>query len=184
MVVDPSRRARAHLVGEFRPGQDAALAKFRSLVQSVYPPLPSLGPAEIDLQWGSTYRDLDLHLFICERKSGSVHHVGHRGSVGSVYESPWALRTDDVLEGPGIEQIAVSKWLDAEYHVLVHDYSGASRFPVGDVNVRLSIPDSGVERTIEFRGAPGTWWHVLSIDGATGRVDEINRTFRDCPFPI
>lgn len=183
-MVDPSRRRRTHLIGEFKPGQDAALSEFRNRVQSIYPPLLKLGPAEIALAWGRKYSDLDLHLFICERSSGVTHHIGHRGLEGSPDETPWAHRSPDVLHGPGIESITITRWMDAEYHFLVHDYSGVNGFPVGDTTVSISIPENHVDRKFDFAGMPGRWWRVFSIDGLSGRVAEFNQTLRDCPFPL
>jgi hypothetical protein len=180
--VDRSRRDRTRLIGDFKPGNDTALSTFRNHIQSIYPAPPRLGPGEIVLQWTAQYCDLDLHLFICGGSSDVVHHIGHRGTDGSLDTVPWAHRTLDVLEGPGIERITILRWMDAEYHFLVHDYSGTNGFPVGDVTVSISYPENHVDRKFDYSGRAGRWWWVFSIDGASGQVTQINQALSDCPF--
>lgn len=181
-LVDASRRDRTFLVGNFRPGEDAALARFRDVVRGAYTTL--LAP-RIELRWGSMFRDLDLHLFIRPIADDPPQHIGLGPTHGSLMEPPWAEWPEDVRSSPpGVERITIARWLDADYDVLVHDYSGTPDFPHGDVSVRL-IPSPGVEEHVfSPRDGTGRWWHVCRIHGASGRVEEINSVQADCPYPV
>jgi len=188
-LVDASRRDRTFLVGDFKPGENAALDCFRELVRSAYTTL--LTPritGTIDLRWGPMYRDLDLHLFIqlhiAPFKSQATH-IGFGSTHGSLAESPWAQWSEDIRESPpGVEQMTLSRWLNAEYDVLVHDYSGTAGFPNGEVSVRVFRVPGEAERLFIPRGGTGRWWHVCRIHGAAGRIEEINRVQTECPYPV
>jgi hypothetical protein len=184
-LVDPSRRSRTFLVGDFKPREDVALNRFRELVQGAYPALPTPPfntSAEIELNWSSTFRDLDLHLFIRPSSGGPVKHVG-LGTKGSLNESPWAEWHEDVMNSPpGIERITIARWLDAEYSILVHDYSGSPDFPQGDVTLTMKSAHPASQRTFVPCLGYGRWWEVYGIDGASGRVKEVNRLHAECPY--
>ena len=186
-LVDPLRRDRTYLVGDFKPGGDAALDRFRELVRSAYASqlTPRIrGPVEFELRWGPMFRDLDLHLFIRLPLNGPAQHIGLGATHGNSTESPWAEWHEDIMHSPpGLERMTISRWLDAEYDVLVHDYSGIPEFPRGDITVRLH-PGPGVkERIFAPQHGTGAWWHVCRIDGVSGRIDEINRVYSECPYP-
>jgi hypothetical protein len=187
-LVDPSRRDRTFLVGDFKPGGDAALDRFRELLRGAYttPLTPCItGPIEFQLRWGPMFRDLDLHLFIQPIAPDPLQHIGLRSTHGSLMEQPWAAWPEDVMSSPpGVERLTIARWLNADYDVLVHDYSGTPEFPRGDVSVRL-IPRPGIEeRVFTPREGTGRWWHVCRIHGPSGRIEEINSIQSDCPYPI
>lgn len=187
-LVDASRRDRTFLVGNFKPGGDAALDRFRDLVRGAYTTL--LTPrvmGTIELRWGPMFRDLDLHLFFrlhITPLESEATHIGFGSTQGSLTESPWVEWSEDIRESPpGIERIRISHLLNADYDVLVHDYSGSPGFPQGDMGVRVTLIPGGDERLFVPRGGSGRWWHVCRIHGAAPRVDEINRVYSDCPYP-
>jgi hypothetical protein len=183
-LVDPSRRSRTHLVGDFKPGDATALDRFRDLVRSAYSSILMshiTGTVEFELTWGPMFRDLDLHLFITPTLNGQVEHVG-LGSHGSLVESPWAQWHEDVMTSPpGVERITIARRLDAQYDVLVHDYSSLPEFPQGDLSVRLHSNSDANEHIFVPRNGTGRWWHVCRIDGGSGRVEEINRVYSEYP---
>ena len=184
-LVDPSRRDRTHLVGEFKPGGDAALNRFRELVRGAYASLltPQItGAVEFELRWGPMFRDLDLHLFIAPAPNELAQHIGLGDTRGSLIESPWAEWHEDVMESPpGVERMTIARWLDAQYDLLVHDYSGFPGFPQGDLSVRLHSDNAAQERIFVPQHGTGRWWHVCRIDGISGRIDEINRVYSEYP---
>jgi hypothetical protein len=195
-LVDASRRDRTFLVGDFKPYEDAALDRFRQLVRSAYTTL--LTPritGTIELLWGPMYRDLDLHLFIQLHTSpykSQAMHISFGSTHGSLSKEPWAQWSGDIRESPpGVERMTLSRWFNAEYDVLVHDYSGTQDFPNGEVSVRLFRVPGEAERLFMPRGGTGRWWHVCRIHGVGGRnavdlldIKEINRVSAECPYPL
>lgn len=187
-LVDASRRDRTFLVGDFKPGGNAALDRFRDLVQGAYAYTTPLTPrivGTVELRWGSMFRDLDLHLFVQLHSApfkSQATHIGFGSTHGSLMELPWAEWSDDIQQSPpGIERIAISRWLNAEYDVLVHDYSGTPGFPNSEVSVRVAIVPGDSERLFVPHGGTGRWWHVCRIHGAAGPIEEINRVHTECP---
>lgn len=187
-LVDASRRDRTFLVGDFKPGGDVALERFRALLRDAYVPLltPRItGPIAFELRWGPMFRDLDLHLFIRPMVSDPIQHIGLRSTHGNLMEHPWAAWPDDVMSSPpGLERITIARWLDADYDVLVHDYSGIPDFPRGDVSVRLISGPGAEERVFLPGNGTGRWWHVCRVQGASGRIEEINSIQPDCPYAV
>jgi hypothetical protein len=187
-LVDPLRRNRTFLVGNFKPGEESALNSFRALVRNAYtvPPIPRITEGvNVELRWGPMFQDLDLHLFIQPIDANEARHVGYGAGSGSLTEPPWVEWPEDIRTSPpGIERITISRWLNADYDILVHDYSGNSQFPQGDVSVRM-VQNSGIEKQVFApRGGFGRWWYVCRIHGDTGRVEEINSIHSECPCSI
>lgn len=187
-VVDPSRRGRTFLVGEFRPGNDDALGRFREVVRGAYAAIVTpriTGAIDVELRWGQRFRDLDLHLFIRSVTGQPLQHVGLGAGHGSLIQAPWAAWHEDVRSSPpGIERITIARWLDADYDVLVHDYSGVPDFPEGDVSLRLVSSLSADTRSFAPGNGTGRWWHVCRVRGASGQIDEINSVHQECPFAV
>jgi hypothetical protein len=185
MLVEPSRRDRTFLVGNFKPFEDAALKKFRELVSGAYPPVLRPQGGTIDLSWGPMFRDLDLHLFIQRSdliKSDPVH-IGFNCNAGTLSEEPWVEWSGDVQQSPpGTERMVVARWLRADYDVVVHNYSGTSEFSNGDVAIKVSLPPEDQERVFVPSGEIGRWWHVCRIHGPDCRIEEVNRILPDSPF--
>ena len=85
---------------------------------------------------------------------------------------------------PGAEQLTISRWLNADYDVLIHDYSGSLDFPNGEVTVEVNLIPG--DRKFNFTPSQevGRWWHVCRIRGPECRVEEINRVLTECPYSI
>lgn len=188
-LVGTSRRSRTFLVGDFKPGEDAALDRFRELLRQAYANL--LTPRVqgiINLTWGPLYQDLDLHLFIRLHDvpfESPLEHIGYDSTRGNLMESPWVQWPEDIRESPpGVEQMNVSRWLNAEYNVVVHDFSGTDGFPNGEVSVQVFRVPGEAEANFTSRGGTGQWWHVCRIHGAVGRIEEINLVTTECPYPL
>lgn len=187
-LVEGSRRDRTFLVGNFKPREDGALDRFRDLVRGAYATLlmPRItGTVDLKLTWGPMFRDLDLHLFIRPIGADPARHIGFGSAQGSLVEPPWAEWPEDIMNSPpGVERITIARWLDADYDVLVHDYSGTPMFPHGDVSLRV-IPSPGIEeRVFTPRDGNGCWWHVCRIHGATGRLEDMNSIHTECPCSV
>lgn len=185
-LVDASRRDRTYLVGNFKPGGEAALDAFRALLQTTYkiqvtPPIAA--ELEVELKWDSVYRDLDLHLFIRPIVGDPIQHVGFGSTSGSLTEGPWAEWPKDVRSSPpGVEHITIARLLDADYDLLVHDFSGGPAFSSGHVSVRVTEAPSFKEHVLTPQAGTGRWWHVCRFNGATGRFEEVNSIHLECPY--
>jgi len=188
-LVHASRRDRTFLVGNFRPRVDATLDRFQDLVRMAYSAASTRRTGgTIELHWGPMFRDLDLHLFIQLHTSpfkSQATHIGFGSTHGSLTEEPWVQWSGDIRESPpGLEQMTISRWLNAEYDVLVHDYSGSPAFPKGEVSVGVVLLPRAAKRLFKPQGGTGDWWHVCRIHGPVGRIEEINRIQTECPYPI
>ena len=185
-LVDSSRRDRAFLVGNFKPGENSALDNFRTLIRNSYaiPSIPRIKEGvNFELRWGPMFQDLDLHLFIRPLDNNATQHVGFGATSGSLTEPPWVKWPEDVRASPpGKEQITIARWINADYDILVHDYSGSPHFPQGNVSVLMVLDSCIEERLFIPREGKGRWWHVCKIHGNTGRVVEVNSIHADCPF--
>ena len=184
-LVNPSRRDRTFLVGNFKPFEEAALDQFRQLVRGAYPTVSQPQGGTIDLSWGSMFRDLDLHLFIqrSDLIQSDLVHIGFNSNSGTLSEEPWVEWSGDIQQSPpGTERMVVARWLLADYDVVVHNYSGTSEFSTGDVKIKVLLTPGNQERVFVPVDEIGRWWHVCRIHGPEGRIEEVNRILPECPF--
>lgn len=176
-LVDEGRRDRTFLVGDFRPGNGAAISRFHKLVREAYtvPVEKESTGAIVALRWGAPFRDLDLHILIRAHSSKVSDHVGYGATSGTLRDWPWVSWIKDVTSSPpGLEISVIGQWKNAEYEVWVHDYSGSPGFPDGDVELQLiDLPDGG-EHRFTSRGSTGRWWFVCRIHGPSGAIEEVN----------
>jgi hypothetical protein len=183
-LVDSSRRDRTHLVGNFKPFEDASLDQFRNLLQSAFGKvLTTASGGEINLLWGPQFQDLDLHLFVRMQDplQSETVHLGFGGEDGKLTEKPYASWSGDVQNSPpGTEQITIARWLQADYDLLVHDYSRTAGFPRGDLTLNVVI--GGSEYGFHPPASFGPWWHVCRISGPDAHLEEINQVLSECPY--
>lgn len=186
-LVNPSRRDRTFLVGNFKPSEETALNDFRELVRGAYSTLLRPQEGTIAVSWGPMFRDLDLHLFIQHLdpfKSKPIH-VGFGSNERSLTEEPWVEWSGDTQRSPpGTEQITIARWLNADYDVLIHDYSGTLNFPNGEVSVRIDLVPGDRERLLMPPNKVGRWWHVCRIRGPECQIEDIDQVLTECPFAI
>ena len=132
------------------------------------------------------FRDLDLHVFVnCPSGSSQSkrQHIGFGSSAGSLTEEPWIEWSGDIQESPpGIEEMTISRWIEADYDVFVHDYSGTPDFPNGDVSIRILVTGGGEHLIKPDAAGVGKWWYACRIQGPHCRIDEINDVLEDCPY--
>lgn len=184
-LVNPSRRDRTFLVGNFKPFEEAALDQFRQLVRGASPTVSRPHGGSIDLSWGSMFRDLDPHLFIqrSDLIQSDLVHIGFNSNSGTLTEGPWVEWSGDIQQSPpGTERMVVARWLLADYDVVVHNYSGTSEFSTGDVKIKVVLTPGNQERVFVPVDEIGRWWHVCRIHGPEGRIEEVNRILPECPF--
>jgi hypothetical protein len=77
-LVDPSRKDRTFLVGNFKPFEEIAVNQFRELVRRAYPTTLRPQGGTVELSWGEMFRDLDLHSFYPTDRSQTIRSRSHR----------------------------------------------------------------------------------------------------------
>jgi hypothetical protein len=140
--------------------------------------------AQFTLTWGELPDDLDSHLWT-PNIEGSTYHVFF-GDKGSITEPPYAFLDVDDVTSWGPEHIVIQQTFPGTYYYSVHHFAGESTIPVSNAKVTLLKPD----RTIQEFSPPnavdtgeGWYWHVCTIDGATGEVTEVGTMNQDPPVP-
>jgi uncharacterized protein YfaP (DUF2135 family) len=143
--------------------------------------LLTAGELRIVLSWGERPRDLDAHLWL---PMETPYHLFF-ARTGNLEACPFAALDTDALFGFGPETITVSQRLDGTYVYSVHQFvsadgalttSGAQVqvFDASGLVVTFDVPAQGT----------GEWWNVLSINGATSSITEINQIGNDqAPYP-
>jgi hypothetical protein len=162
--VAPEVHARCHMIGDFRPGEPAALAAFRDLLdETVRRRLPTSADAiqTLAVRWNGD-ADLDLHLEITV--GGRTDTVSYQ-RPGTLDAEPFAHLRRDVRSGPGPEEIVVGRWLPGTYRLSIKAHSG-------DMDGAEPVVTIG-DRTFELPEGAGRWWDVAEIDGATGVITEL-----------
>ncbi len=138
--------------------------------------------AQINLIWGEFPQDLDAHLWTPTIEGFSYHvYFGNPGDLSGV---PYAAYDMDADAGWGPERIVIGQAFPGTYYFSVQQYAGESSIPLSGALVSLIKPD----RTAAEFSPPdsagtgeGWYWHVCSIDGATGEITEINTMTQSPP---
>ena len=190
---------RATVIGEFRPDNPDSLEQFSNIIsdtveqnQSNLPtstptrnPLSSKFPesdssvATIRLVWGTTPKDLDLHLVLRE-ENGHCHHV-YYGEKGHSSELPWAMCDEDIRSGKGPEIISVFKWVPGTYDIYVDNYSEEASLGRSEAIVELIRADTESISAFCPTIGSGKCWRVLQIDTRNNTIEILNRLQQDCP---
>jgi hypothetical protein len=192
--VPDELRPRVFLIGDVRPGSAAAVEEFHNVVRSA---IAAISPREtaassvvrssmvqtastlrsVGLAWGDRIRDLDLSLEITRGGSKTVLDF-HQ--LGSTREEPWAALDHDDRQGPGQETITLARILPDHYRFMVFNYSNESQLADSGATVTLDQGESRIDIHCPHQGA-GRWWHVLDLDGGTGRIEIVNALLPDRP---
>lgn len=137
------------------------------------------------LLWFEPPEDLDAHLWLPPEMPFHVNF----SRKGSLITCPFAeLDRDDILDlddvtPEGTETITISMPLEGTYHYAVFNSSGSPQ--LAGLTATVQVFDSGglFAAFDPPNEGTGRWWNVLTIDGATGRVTEINQLTDDDPAP-
>jgi hypothetical protein len=141
-------------------------------------PLLTAGELRLVLTWGESPSDLDSHLWLPTDRPFHIYYSRR----GNLLDCPFAgLDTDDTTSfGP--ETITISQRFPGTYTYAVHNFSGSPDITTSQAQVQV-FDSSGLVATytVPTEGT-GSWWNVLSIDGETGGITEVN-TIGDDPAP-
>lgn len=191
----PELRDRLHLIGEFRPGSEEALGRFRHLVgeRLALRALPAESPRSqssdvveegarpdptlhrVTLRW-TRARDLDLHVLLARPER--TYHVRF-SDRGSLSREPWMALDADVQQSPGSETIELSRFFGSVYRCFVHSWSG-ERIEDSEAEVEVEFQGSTVRVTCP-RNSSGRWWHVFDWDSSADSLWLVDRLAEEGP---
>ncbi len=130
-------------------------------------PVPKIERALIKLNWANNVRDIDIHLKIIYNDSTYTHiFYSNKGNEH-------VKLNNDIQTGFGPEEISINKLKEAKYHIAVHNYSKEVPLKYSNATIEVKI-GSRVRRYECPKEGDGDWWYVLILDGASGRLSEIN----------
>ncbi len=144
-------------------------------------PLITGDDIRIVLTWGASPSDLDSHLWL---PTESPYHVAF-SRPGDSDDCPFAELDQDDTSAFGPETITISqRFLQGSYLYAVHNFSGSPDLAASQAQVQV-FDSSGLIATFNVPAVgTGVWWKVLSIDGATGALTELNELGDDpAPYP-
>jgi len=135
----------------------------------------------IILTWGEDPRDLDSHLFT-PGISGTTYHIYYRNQ-GSLTYIPYAYLDVDDVNSYGPETVTIANTYPGEYYYSIYHYAGDGSLSTTSA---ATVSLYGTEGFLRSWSVPssgnGLWWNVFSIDGATGRVTNINQISSSPPI--
>lgn len=134
----------------------------------------------LELRWGVAPRDLDSHLWLPEERPYHVYYP----SKGSLAEFPFAQLDVDITTGESPENIKIARRLAGRYVYAVHNYSGETDFASSGASVTVFDERGRAVSTIGNPQGSGRWWHVVDIDGSSGRLTWVNQVQDVPPAPM
>jgi len=141
-------------------------------------PLLSAGELRLVLTWGASPSDLDSHLWL---PAETPYHVAYfrRGSLDAC---PFAELDVDDSTSFGPETITIKQRFPGTYVYAVHQFSSNGSLTTSQAQVQV-FDSTGLIATVNVpTQGTGRWWKVLTLDGATGGITEINQ-IGDGPSP-
>jgi hypothetical protein len=141
--------------------------------------LLSFGEVRLVLTWGEQPEDLDAHLWLPPETPFQVSF----GRKGSLDTCPFAELDTDDTSSFGPETFTISERFEGTYQYAVFNFSDSPELTDSQAQVQVFDP-SGLLTTFNVpTDGAGRWWNVLTIDGATGAITEINELSDADPSP-
>jgi uncharacterized protein YfaP (DUF2135 family) len=150
-------------------------AAFQNLTLS---PNLATGEMRVVLTWGAYPADLDGHLWL---PSTQPSHVFYEAK-GALDASPHAQQDVDDEFSYGPETITIAERVAGTYNYAVGIYAGGSSYDNSEAIVRVYGP-TGLLAEYTPPAGTGSWWHVFSLDGATGTLTPVNVVQAESPAP-
>lgn len=150
------------------------------------------GQRRIVLSWNAHPRDLDTHVLVPDTLTPTsfgyeVNFQSH-GAGDVTTEYPYANLDMDVTSGYGPETVTFGRLVTGTYHYIVYDYSSDTNYPMSDSSgAQVQVFDShGLVYTfhIPTGGGIAHYWHVLDIEGPSGRFIPVNQILASPPWPL
>ena len=142
-------------------------------------PLLAQGELRLVLIWGERPSDLDSHLWLPMETPYHVYY-SRRGNLDTC---PYAALDVDDTSSYGPETITIKeRFLEGTYVYAIHNYSGSPDLTESEAQVQ-AFDSTGLIATFDVpTEGEGTFWNVLTVDGASGAITEVN-ALGDSPEP-
>lgn len=131
-------------------------------------------PCTIELKWGACPKDLDT--WLCLRERDGIHSKVWFQCFGQSDKEPFAYLDCDCRNGFGQETIKIQRWLDADYDVVINNYSGETVIG-GDIEIHISCGQDNYCLTCTRPWNYPLVWHTVHLDSFGFQV--IHRCVRD-----
>ncbi|MFW6676821.1 hypothetical protein ACOAOT_04075 [Lacrimispora sp. AGF001] len=133
----------------------------------------------IILEWNEKPRDLDLSLII--KDVNDSMEISYKNS-GKKEQFPFCEYKVDVRNGFGPEEIIISKWLNKDYTIIVHNFSKEVDLQASSARITLRQGIKEYQIDIANNSENGEVWEVGIIRGSTGELVQLNnivKTFNE-----
>ena len=148
-------------------------------------PSTNIGGYRIVLTWQRLPSDLDAYLFTpvindTPVVNDTTWRIGFRYARGFLTQVPFAQLDRDTRNGFGPETITIRRFFPGIYKYSVNSGDALvnpTLRPLAGCGATVEVySDSGLVRrfVVPDTGRVVNWWHVFTIDGATGRITPIN----------
>ena len=130
----------------------------------------------IQLKWKRLPRDLDLHLRISDVDE-PIWTVNY-ASLGNEKKFPYAYLDCDCRSGYGCETIHIVRWLNAEYDVIVDNFSGEMDLE-GAIEVSISCGSDQYHCSCTKPWCPPFIWHVFKLNSFGFQIIDSSHQYID-----
>ena len=132
----------------------------------------------MSVEWAAPNVDLDIHLLLPSRQ-GWPERICYN-SVGTLDAAPWGQLESDIRAGGGApEVLRLTKLLDGQYQVWVHNFTRPDRLP-RPTTFKLTARGQLIQLQPPNEG--GGAWHLLNLDGTSGTIAIINTIHQTLPM--
>ncbi len=142
-------------------------------------PATNIGGYRIVLTWQQRPYDLDTYLLTPPINDTTWILTYYRRGYST--QSPFATLDRDAKQGFGPETITIRRFFPGIYKYSVNSVDAKGNptiLPLGGCGATVEVySDSGLVRRFVVPDVGGRlldWWHVFTIDGATGRITPVN----------
>lgn len=118
-------------------------------------------PCTIELKWGLSPKDLDL--WLCLRMRDGICSKIWFQHPGQLDTKPFAYLDCDCQNGFGRETIKIQHWLDADYDVVISNYSGEAVVD-GDIEIHISCGQDHYCLMCTKPWNDPLVWHTVHLD--------------------
>ena len=143
-------------------------------------------PCTITMTWGRIPTDLDLWLCVNSR-DGRHSAIGFQ-NPGDLEQEPFACLDRDCQTGFGPETINIGCWLDADYDVVINNFSDESEVE-GSIEVHISCGQDNYSTTSEKVWRYPFVWHTIHLEPLGFQVihryvraEQFGSIFRNLPY--
>ncbi|GHI00632.1 hypothetical protein [Neobacillus kokaensis] len=169
--IEPTLRARTHIIGNMRPGNEQSIKEFKELVYKAIDftintddqdtkDIFTSENVNIKLIWDKSPSDLDLHVFLKESNNSNYQVKVNHENMGNLSIKPFMKLDKDVINGFGPEVVKIQKLLPGKYLIAIHNFSNEQPLSTSNAKIEIEIDDKTFLFNCPTNGQ-GRWWTVL-----------------------